>query len=124
MNDALLLIVMILATFRLTWLLTRDTFPPIRAAREWFVLRARDTGEEVKVDEDGYLDPRGAYVERRGGLVWLADLVTCYWCVSVWVAAGVTLLVWALVPLPLPLLWFGAVAGGGAFLAKLADGGS
>lgn len=69
-----------LATFRVTRLIVEDSWPPI----EW--LRAR--------------------VERPE---WLAYLLTCGHCMSVWVGAAVVGVVWWVQPLPLPGIWFGAV---------------
>lgn len=121
MSDAFLLLLMILGTFRLTWLITKDTFPPIRWVRERFVALGRESGTSVHVDEDGHADPHGRYVELRGGWMWISELITCYWCVSIYVAAGVTLLVDLAYGLGAPLLWFGGVAAGGALLSMLAS---
>lgn len=51
------------ACYRLTRLVTRDSLPPVRAARD--------------------------AVQRRWGDRALGELVVCPWCVSVWLAAGV-----------------------------------
>lgn len=51
------------ATYRLTRLLTRDTFPPTRRLRE--------------------------YVVRRWPKASLSELAVCPWCVSFWIGAGV-----------------------------------
>lgn len=42
----------------------------------------------------------------------LYDLVSCAWCLGSWIAFAAVAGVWAVRPLPLPALWFGAVAAG------------
>jgi hypothetical protein len=63
-----------LAAARVTRLVTTDTFPPIRMAREWFL---------DKVDPGKVRDVNGAEPPA------LAELITCNWCTGVWVAFGV-----------------------------------
>jgi hypothetical protein len=48
---------------------------------------------------------------------WLADLISCPWCASGWVAAGVTAGTWAVVGLPVPVLVWAGVWAVGALLA-------
>jgi hypothetical protein len=48
---------------------------------------------------------------------WLADLISCPWCASGWVALAVTAAVWATVGLPMPLLVWPAVWAVGALIA-------
>jgi hypothetical protein len=79
----LLVALMALTTWRATRFVTEDDFPPVRWARD----RILGHGPE-----------------------WLGELVTCPWCASVWLAAGVVAATDALVPVPRPLLAFGAVA--------------
>jgi hypothetical protein len=74
---------MALSTWRLSRLVTEDDFPPVRWLRERIVGR---------------------------GPEWLGDLVTCPWCASAWLAAGVVAATDAFVSVPRPLLAFGAVA--------------
>jgi hypothetical protein len=121
MSHTLLLVLMGLTTFRATWFVTRDSFPPMRRIREFLLFRSRVTGHEVKVDEQGHADPDGEYIDVRGGMAWAAELITCYWCVSVWLAAGVTVLVDLTVHLPVPLLWFGGTAAIAALTAYVTD---
>jgi hypothetical protein len=72
-----------LATFRLTRLVVRDQFPPIRWARE----------------------------RLEQGPEWLADLVACHWCASAYIAAGLVALVDLAASVPLPaLVWVTAWA--------------
>ena len=100
----LLLVLMVAATYRLTRLLAVDSWPPVAG-------------------------PRERYSERHPGS-WLTYLWNCPFCVSVWAAGIVTLLVWVFIRndgpgLALPVLWWGAVAGLASLiyevLARLAD---
>lgn len=109
--DPLLLLVDVLAVWRLTRLVTRDDFPPIKAAREW-VLRRWPSGdttftaeEVVGIIEDpdapapftgeGRVEGTGRPVFWNGeewqseGDHWQGKLISCLWCASVWLAAGV-----------------------------------
>jgi hypothetical protein len=65
MNPLVTLVLVALTTHRLTRLITRDVFPPVRATREWI---------ERKLGDDH----------------WLTYLTQCDWCASVYVAASVT----------------------------------
>jgi hypothetical protein len=90
MNPWLLLILLALGTYRMTRFVVRDDFPPARATREWIM---------------------------KHGPEWLGDLVSCHYCASAYIAAG---LVWAAdlvgsVPTP-GLMWL-AVWGAGALIA-------
>lgn len=96
MSLILLLVLMTLACYRITRLITIDTFPPVEWARRKIVQAERL--------------PK-----------WLGKLVTCYWCSSVWVAAGLTLLVALTVGLPLPCLVWPAIAAGSAWISHLED---
>jgi hypothetical protein len=101
----LLLLVMSLATYRLTRLVVEDDFPPVLWARH------RLAGGWTGPDEDVPVH-RASWVPQ-----WLADLVSCPWCASGWIAAGVTAGVWAVVGLPVPLLVWPAVWAVGALIA-------
>ena len=59
MTEPLLLIIVALASYRVTRLITTDTFPPIESVRNRI---------ENKAPE------------------WIADLITCSWCVGFWVS--------------------------------------
>lgn len=77
-NPWIVLVLICLATHRVTHLLAQDEFPPIADARAWVL-------------------------DRWGEHSWQAYLSVCSWCMSVYVAAGVvgaTILVGASVPLP------------------------
>jgi len=133
----LLLIVMSLATYRLTRLAVADTFPPVlwvrdRLAGGWrtLTLKEQET-KRLPVMEEGQSATMAGlgqvqlvdgelhrYVHRaRRSPFWLAELVSCPWCASGWVAAGVTAGVWAVVGLPVPLLVWPAVWAVGAVIS-------
>jgi hypothetical protein len=58
------------------------------------------------------------YVQRwKRSPFWLADLLSCPWCASGWVALAVTVGTWATVGVPVPLLVWPAVWAVGALLA-------
>lgn len=82
MNVVLLLVLLAVTTARVTRLLVADAFPPIARARSW--------------------------VAARGD--WQEYLVHCPWCVGVWAAAALTLVVDVHYGLPAPLLVWGACA--------------
>jgi hypothetical protein len=108
-NPSLLFVILSLATFRITWLIAKDDFPPIFYARKWIQMRRPRVVR------------RPAYAEGYADFWWLGELVSCVWCASGYVAGGLVLTVWLLHGLSLPLLWWFAVWGAGAFLANLAQ---
>lgn len=126
----LLLVVMSLATYRGTRLVVEDTFPPVLWLRDrlvggWRPLTLRE--QEGAVRQSGGDRPfpltevdgvQQRWITRRSwSPFWLADLLSCPWCASGWVAAGVTAGTWAVVGLPVPLLVWAAVWGAGGLLA-------
>jgi len=133
----LLLIVMALATYRLTRLVTEDTFPPVLWLRDrlvggWRPLTLKESeAAPLPVLGDGETATNalfGAvmmadgeahrYVNRvRWVPHWLTELLSCPWCASGWVALVVTAGTWAAVGLPVPLLVWPAVWAAGALLA-------
>ncbi len=89
-----------LAIWRITRLLLLDTFPPVKAIREWFLsvfARSDEQGNIIGGKRWGMLGYSLAYV-------W-----TCAWCMSVWVGLGV----WALADwrLSVPYPWLIVAAG-------------
>jgi len=60
-----------LAVFRLTRLVTQDTLPPVRKAREALI----------------------EWDEKRGKDSPYAELITCPWCFSMWVSLGLVFVV-------------------------------
>jgi len=130
MDVWLLLFVMSLATYRGTKLVVEDTFPPVLWARDrlvggWRPLTLKE--QEVVAAQPGGNHPfplteidgvqHRWNTRRRWSPFWLAELISCPWCASGWVAAGVTAGVWATAGLPLPVLVWGGVWAVGALIA-------
>jgi hypothetical protein len=123
----LLLLVMSLATYRLTRLVVADTFPPVlwlrdRVAGGWRPLTEPEHNSQTRwkeweirdIDDEGH-----RYVTRaRWSPFWLAELMSCPWCASGWLAGGVTAGTWAVVGLPVPVLVWLAVWAVGALIAS------
>lgn len=105
----LLLIVLSFATFRLTRLVTRDDFPPIFWARTR-IQRARPLIVKKPASGEAYQD-----------FWWLGELVSCPWCASAYISAGLVVTTWLWRGLPLPLFCWLAVWGAGAALAHWTD---
>lgn len=119
------------AAYRLTRLITKDTFPPVLWLRDRLVGGPRKpTRGEIYSDaypndlEPGcsrivpglagvwYLDPDGNVLVHRTPAKWvpewLAELLSCPWCASAYVSAAVTLYAGALgwFPWPdAPIVW-------------------
>lgn len=105
MSSWLLFVLLSLTVYRVTRLVVRDEFPPIR----W--VRTRLAGD----------DARGVPA-RSWSPEWLRDLVSCQWCASGWVALGATLVLDAQTAgLPSTLLWWFASWGLGAALLNYED---
>lgn len=141
----LLLLVMSLATYRLTRLLVADTFPPVlwlrdRLAGGWRPLTEKEQEKLTIPSPDQWMsvvrEPRvpnpavadwhvqeidgeqQRWVQRASwSPFWLAELVSCPWCASGWIAGAVTAGVWSTVGLPVPLLCWPAVWALGALIA-------
>jgi hypothetical protein len=128
----LLVTLMMLATYRITRLVVKDDFPPVLWVRDrlcggWRPLTTKEiaslkyTGEQgdarvdVRTDEDGV---RCRYIYRAGWVPdWLADLLSCPWCASGWIALILTLAVALTVGVPAPVLVWPAVWAAGSLLA-------
>lgn len=132
------LVLITLATYRLTRFITRDAFPLVAVPRNW-LQRKWDpfddagwenlplyTGEAraflfSELAKKGI--PRPSQLKRS-----IAYLVTCAWCVSIWVGAVVVVLT-AVLPLhdPLihwrwvPLVWLTVSAGTGLISQRERD---
>jgi len=108
------ILVIVLATHRVTRLVVDDTFPPIAKLRDAILSRwpADDTmfveSEVVPVEVDdthGYTTTSGVPLIHISTNTttgfwpvtghWLGDLVSCGWCVSVW-AGGIVVGAWQL----------------------------
>lgn len=129
----LLTVLMVLATYRLTRLVVKDDFPPVLWLRdrlvggwrpltekEWTAVRDSGTRVTFTVQDVDHGDgPVASRYMRRARWVpyWLADLLSCPWCASGWVALGVTAAVAFTVGVPAPVLVWPAVWGAAALLA-------
>lgn len=129
----LLLVLMSLGVYRLTRLIVDDVFPPVLWLRDRLVggWRPLTEVERVRVghgrvplpfevrDIDGV---EHRYVRRvLWSPQWLADLLSCPFCASGWIALGVTGGVWWWLGLVVPLavlLWLAAWALGGLLAAQ------
>ena len=131
-NPWFLLAVMSLATFILTKLVVDLDFPPVLWLRDrvvggWRPLTLAeshtlaflpvDKGRELRDMWSVTEDDR--YVVRTAGIpFFFAELMSCPWCTSGWLSAGVTGGTWLIVGLPMPvLMWLGSWALG-ALLAQ------
>lgn len=106
MSPWLVLVILSLATFRLTRLVTADDFPPILWAR-WKLQHAKPLIRKIDGDEDYW---------------WLGELVSCLWCASAYISGGLVLITWLLgVSIPLPIFFWFATWGAGAFIVKISS---
>lgn len=124
MNPWLLLVLMSLTTYRITRLCTEDTFPPMLWVRDRLAGGWRDMTEPEQLKEhravvvDGGDGVPQIYIRRwKRSPFWLAELISCPWCASGWVALGVVTATWGFVGLDYPVLWWPAVWALGALLA-------
>jgi len=137
MNPWLFLVLlpaMALTTYRLTRLVVADTFPPALWLRDRLVggWRPLTQKEQSLIYEQKTLEPRpwssmvideveNRWVERARWVPhWLADLLSCPFCASGWIGAGVVAATWfAPAGLSAPVLcWFSAWAIGGLIAAQ------
>lgn len=103
-----LFILMSLASYRIARFIVDDEFPPMK----W--IRDKITGPyAAPLDSPERRDTKVPY--------WLAYLFTCPWCMTVWTAGLVTLLVAATVGVPAPLLVWLAVAAAAALISHFED---
>ncbi|MFJ8049815.1 DUF1360 domain-containing protein [Streptomyces luteogriseus] len=138
METWLLLIAMSLATYRLTRLVVADTFPPVLWLRDrlvggWRPPTMQEQHHELypqgEVEEGcvksipglgtfGLVDGELQIYRRRWNRspFWLAELISCPWCASGWVALATTAGTWAVTGLPLPVLVWLAVWAVGALI--------
>lgn len=101
------LVILILASFRLTHLIVYDEITSF--------LRAPFLQEFYESDERGELVHR-LEIKGTGLRHWTGSLLSCHWCVGVWSSACIVLLYW-LLPAVYPLILLLAIAGGAAILA-------
>ena len=108
MSFGWLFVLMSLASYRIARFIVDDQFPPMK----W--LREKITGPyATPLDSSERASTRVPY--------WLAYLFTCPWCMTVWTAGLVTLLVTVTVGVPAPLLVWLAAAAVAALISHLED---
>lgn len=112
----LVVVLIALATFRLTRLVVKDTIPAVKVPRD-AIVNWLDPDDAWKIEwlasrelaGKPYLDPPSGHLGAVGKS--LAYLLSCPWCMSVWVGAAVTYAtnLWVSVPMPW-LTWAAACA--------------
>lgn len=124
------LTLMALTVYRLTRLVIKDTLPPVLWLRdglaggwrpmtgaEWAQLRSSDKAKPAPWPLRD--DETNRYVYRWSwSPFWLAELWSCPWCVSGWIAGGVTAVTDITIGLPAPVLQGVAVWALGAVAAS------
>lgn len=100
------LIILVLASFRLTHLIVFDEITSF--------LRRPFFTASYETDEAGQLVRT---IQLRGGGIrrWIGSLLSCHWCVGIWVAAAIVAL-YAYVPAAYPVLLLLAIAGAAAVI--------
>lgn len=107
-----LLVLYVLATHRITRLAVEDKIPIIAKPRD------------AIVGYFGQFDATGTLVAGRqlGVVGWsVAYLLTCPWCMSVWVGAGLVFTLGGWVSTPLPWLWVAAGSSVTGFLSGVLE---
>jgi hypothetical protein len=100
------LVILILASFRLTHLIVYDKITEF--IRNPFI--------EVTSENDENGETRQAVrVKGEGFQHWLGTLLTCYWCTGVWSSLAVVI-VYLYVPILFPVLLILAIAGAAAII--------
>lgn len=126
------LTLMALTVYRLTRLVIKDTLPPVLWLRdhiaggwrpltdgEWAELRSSDKtvqGPWPLRTTDG--DTKRYTYRWSWSPEWLAELWSCPWCVSGWIAGGVTAVTDIVIGIPVPVLQGVAVWALGAVAAS------
>jgi hypothetical protein len=103
----LLFVLLSAATFRGTRLIVKDDFPPIVWARN----KIQNARPIVWTRQPTHSDPAG-----DSRYWWLGELVSCHWCTSAYVSAGLVSVSTLWVSIPLPWLWWAGVWAAGAVL--------
>ena len=110
MTSFYLLVLFVLATYRITHVIVFDTIGQI--IRKPFI-------EEKMVEENGKVEKYTRLKYARGIRHWIVQLLSCYWCVGVWISFGLYLL-YACFPLfGFAFVCVFAVAGGASILETL-----
>lgn len=132
MRDFYLLAVLTLTAYRITRLAVRDDLPPILWLRDRLVggWRFLTPKELERYRAAGWSDPWRSQVDTVDGVLhvyvtrkpwvpwWLAELLSCPWCVSAYISGALTASADILVGVPSPWLTAVAVWAGAAMLAS------
>lgn len=114
MSEWLLVILVMLTTYRITRLVIADTFPPIEKPRVWLI-------NYWWPDEDWKTTHPNA-VPNWGKLGWsFRYLFTCPWCMSVWVGGPLIIAVDQWYDVPVPWLVWAASSAVTGLLSGLED---
>lgn len=104
----LTLVLLTLATARVTRFLAKDDFPPMFWVRERII--------RMRPDHTVYPAGQTPYENHW----FLAELITCPYCASAYVAGAGTLIVWGMNGMPLPVLcWLAVWCGAAALAARI-----
>lgn len=129
----LLLIVLVLGSYRLTRLIVKDDFPPVLWVRDhlaggWRPLTTKEWEQITQAARDhadkpfttqAIKDVESRYVVRsKYSPWWLGDLISCPWCVSAYVSLALVGGAALTVGLPDPLFAWFAVWGASALIAS------
>jgi hypothetical protein len=118
-------VLMVLAAYRLSRLIVRDTFPPVlwvrdRLAGGWRPMTPEEKAAGMIPPQDvdfGHGLTPAVYRKRASwSPYWLAELLSCTWCASGWISGAVTAAVAITVGLPSPWLVGPAVWGASAWI--------
>ena len=134
MNPWFALAALSLATFILTKLVVDLDFPPVLWLRDrvvggWRPLTLAETdrlqrsiatkGAGVPWKWQEFDGERHVWAERTPWIpLFFAELMSCPWCVSAWLSAGLVTGTWAVAGLPVPLLLWPSTWALGALLAQ------
>lgn len=102
------LVILILASFRLTHLVVYDKITEF--IRNPFIEVTSENDENGETKQ--VIRVKG---EGEGFRHWLGSLLTCYWCTGVWSSLAVVI-VYLYVPILLPILLILAIAGAAAII--------
>lgn len=91
------LLILAMAIYSITRLITEDTFPPIERIRNWVLNKFPHDGYTTKIRPN---PKRAQFVNTSSGFYhvnvghWLGELITCPWCAGWWVSVAVCTAFW------------------------------